>query len=89
MLCTFLIVFGVVAVFGRPSRGSSLSDMRPCLNSASHFLMVEIEGATRQLWMNFLRGQTVQNKEFYDCTIFKFIHFNEDMYYKDSFTQTT
>jgi len=42
--CTCLMVSGVVALFGRPSRGSSSRLLRPCLNSSAHFLIVENEG---------------------------------------------
>lgn len=60
-----LEIYNVAAVFGHPSHGLSLSDMQQYLNSAAHFLTIEIEGAE------------FQNNELQDYTIFKFIHFNE------------
>jgi hypothetical protein len=39
--CTCSMISGVVALFGRPSRGSSLGLVRPRINSAAHFLIVE------------------------------------------------
>jgi len=42
--CTCSMISGVVARFGRPSRGSSSRLVRPRLNSASRFLIVENEG---------------------------------------------
>jgi hypothetical protein len=37
------MISGVVALFGRPSRGSSSRLALPRLNSAAHFLIVENE----------------------------------------------
>jgi hypothetical protein len=42
--CTCSMISGVVAFFGRPSRGSSSRLVRPRLNSAARFLIVENEG---------------------------------------------
>jgi hypothetical protein len=42
--CTCSMISGVVALFGRPSRGSTSRLVRPRLNSAVHFLIVENEG---------------------------------------------
>ena len=42
--CTCSMISGVVALFGLPSRGSSSRLVRPCLNSAAHFLIVENKG---------------------------------------------
>jgi len=38
------MISGGVALFGHPSRGSSSRLVRPRLNSAAHFLIVENEG---------------------------------------------
>jgi hypothetical protein len=38
------MISDVVALFGCPSRGSSARLVRPRLNSAAHFLIVENEG---------------------------------------------
>jgi hypothetical protein len=38
------MISDVVALFGRPSRGSSSSLVRPRLKSAAYFLIVENEG---------------------------------------------
>jgi hypothetical protein len=37
------MISGVVALFGRPSRGSPSRLVRPHLNKAAHFLIVENE----------------------------------------------
>jgi hypothetical protein len=37
------MISGAVALFGRSSRGSSSGLVRPHLNSAAHFLIVENE----------------------------------------------
>jgi len=37
------MISGVVALFGRPSRGSPSRPVRPRLNSAAHFVIVENE----------------------------------------------
>ena len=42
--CTCSMISGVVALFGHPSRGSSSRLVRPRLNWAAHFLIVENEG---------------------------------------------
>jgi hypothetical protein len=42
--CTCSVIYGVVALPGRPTRGSSSWLLRPRLNSAAHFLIVENEG---------------------------------------------
>jgi hypothetical protein len=42
--CICSMISGVVALFGRPSRGSNSRLVRPRLNSAAHFLIVEDEG---------------------------------------------
>ena len=42
--CTCSMISGVVALYGRPLRGSSSRLVRPRLNSAAHFLIVENEG---------------------------------------------
>jgi len=38
------MISGVVALSGHPSRGSSSRLVRPSLNSAAHFLIVENKG---------------------------------------------
>jgi hypothetical protein len=38
------MISGVVALFGRPSHGSSSRLVQPRLNSIAHFLIVENEG---------------------------------------------
>ena len=45
ILCTFSVVSCMVAVFGWPSHGLSSGNMQPRLNSAVHFLTVQIEEA--------------------------------------------
>ena len=49
---TCSIISGGVALFGRPSRGSSTRLVRPRLNSAAHFLILENEGeeSHKLLW---------------------------------------
>jgi hypothetical protein len=42
--CTCSMISGVVALFGRPSLGSSSRLVRPRLNSAAHIVIVENEG---------------------------------------------
>jgi hypothetical protein len=41
--CTTSKISGVVALFGRPSRGPTSRLVRPRLNSAAHLLIVENE----------------------------------------------
>jgi hypothetical protein len=42
--CTCSMISGGVALFGRPSSGSSSRLVRPRLNPAAYFLIVENEG---------------------------------------------
>jgi hypothetical protein len=42
--CICLVIYGVFALLVRPSRGSFSELVRPRLNSAAHFLIVENEG---------------------------------------------
>jgi len=42
--CTCSMISGVVALFGHPSRGFISMLVRPRLNSAAHFLIVENKG---------------------------------------------
>jgi hypothetical protein len=42
--CTCSVISGVVALFGHSSHGQISKLVRPLLNSAAHFLIVETEG---------------------------------------------